>query len=70
MNQYYRVDEDDSIATYYSLYLDEQYYTSFGVEFSGRNNLFSIYPHEKSLPSMINFVNALHDYLETDIKAA
>jgi hypothetical protein len=71
MNRYVRKDEDGSVSTYYSLYTDETNYNSFGVEFSGGDNCFSIYPHKyKSLPSMFNLINALHDNLEPSIKAA
>jgi len=70
MNRYVRHKSDDSVSTYYSLYLDENNYSSFGVDFSGSDCDFSIYPHQhKSLPSMFNFINALHDNLETGIEA-
>jgi len=70
MNRYIRSEEDNSVSNYYSLYLDEKNYSSFGVDFSGSDTSFSIYPHQyKSLPSMFNFINALHDNLEPAIKA-
>ncbi|MCK5291411.1 MAG: hypothetical protein KAR39_05305 [Thermoplasmata archaeon] len=71
MNRYVREGDDESVASYYSLYLDEKNYASFGVDFSGSDYTFSIYPDkEKSLPSMISFYSALYDNLERGIEAA
>jgi len=70
MNRYLRPNEDNVVDSYHALYTDEKNYSSFGLDYSGNDNTFSIYPHQyKSLPSMFNLINALHDHLEPEIEA-